>query len=84
MLTIAETKLDESFNSAQFQIENFHLWRADRTANDGGLLTYIRSDEFKSPSIRILSYFTDSWSKVCIKSLLNSLSLMEGVYKVHK
>jgi hypothetical protein len=31
MLTIAETKLDGSFNSAQFQIENFHLWRADRT-----------------------------------------------------
>lgn len=44
MLTIAETKLDESFNSAQFQIENFHLWRADKTANGGGLLTYIRSD----------------------------------------
>ena len=44
MLTIAETKLDESFNSAQFQIENFHLWRAHRTANGGGLLTYIRSD----------------------------------------
>ena len=44
MLTIAETKLDESFNSAQFQIENFHLWRADRTANGGGLLTYIKSD----------------------------------------
>jgi hypothetical protein len=36
MLTIAETKLDES------------------------LVAY----EFKSPSIRILSYFTDSWSKV--------------------
>jgi hypothetical protein len=33
MLTIAKTKLDESFNGAQFQIENFHLWRADRTAN---------------------------------------------------
>ena len=31
MLTIAEAKLDESFNGAQFQIENFHLWRADRT-----------------------------------------------------
>jgi exonuclease III len=44
MLTSAETKLDESFSSAQFQIENFHLWRADRTANGGGLLTYIRSD----------------------------------------
>lgn len=44
MLTIAETKLDESFNSAQFQLENFHLWRTDRTANGGGLLTYIRSD----------------------------------------
>ena len=44
MLTIAETRLDEPYSSAQFQIENFHLWRADRTVNGGGLLTYIRSD----------------------------------------
>ncbi|CAG2195891.1 unnamed protein product [Mytilus edulis] len=44
MIIVAETKLDETFKNGEFFIDNYHLWRADRTAKGGGLLVYIRSD----------------------------------------
>ena len=42
--TLSETKLDESFPTAQFHIPNFVLHRKDRNAHGGGVITYIRSD----------------------------------------
>ena len=44
IFTISETKLDGSFPSAQFHIENFVLHRKDRNAQGGGVIAYIRSD----------------------------------------
>ena len=44
MLFLAETKLDQSFVDCQFKVDNYSLWRADRTANGGGLMIYLRSD----------------------------------------
>jgi exonuclease III len=44
MIIVGEIKLDETFRNGEFPVDNFHLWRADRTANGGGLLVYIRSD----------------------------------------
>ena len=42
---ISETKLDDSFFSAQFKIEGFTTsYRYDRNDNGGGLLLYIRED----------------------------------------
>jgi hypothetical protein len=38
MLIIAETKLDETFPDSQFEVENYHLWRADRSSHGGGML----------------------------------------------
>ena len=45
MIFIAESKLDDTFTfrNSEFNVENYHLWRADRNASDGGLLVYIRS-----------------------------------------
>jgi hypothetical protein len=37
MLIIAETKLDETFPNSQFEVENDHLWRADRSSHGGGV-----------------------------------------------
>jgi hypothetical protein len=28
----------------QFQVNNYHFWRADRTAHGGGIAAYVRSD----------------------------------------
>jgi exonuclease III len=44
VLIIAETKLDETFPNSQFEVENDHLWRADRSSHGGGMLLYVRSD----------------------------------------
>ena len=44
LLFIAETKLDDSFVDAQFSVDNYHLWRADRTQNGGGVAAFLRSD----------------------------------------
>ena len=46
VFTIAESKLDESFPSADFKFEGFHFppFRIDCTSNSGGLLTYVRND----------------------------------------
>ena len=44
MLFLAETKIDFQFPDAQFQANNYHFWRADRTAYGGGIAAYVRSD----------------------------------------
>jgi exonuclease III len=81
MIIVGEIKLDETFRNGEFPVDNFHLWRADRTANGGGLLVYIRSDlacerknklecehiESFSPIIIILSYFVKCFIKVLNK-----------------
>ena len=41
---VAETKLDSSFPSAQFYVDDFTLHRKDLMASSGGLFVYIRSD----------------------------------------
>jgi exonuclease III len=40
---LSETKLDETFPNSQFEVENYHLWRADRSSHGGGMLLYARS-----------------------------------------
>ena len=42
MIIVGETKLDETFRNGEFHVDNFHLWRADRTANGG---TYLLLEE---------------------------------------
>ncbi|XP_060579019.1 uncharacterized protein LOC132735993 [Ruditapes philippinarum] len=44
ILFIAETKLDGSFPDAQWQVNGYHLWRADRNDKGGGIAVYLRSD----------------------------------------
>ncbi|KAL4228730.1 hypothetical protein ACF0H5_011773 [Mactra antiquata] len=43
LLFIAGTKLG-SFVDAQFQLDIYHLWAADRRAHCGGVLAYLHSD----------------------------------------
>ena len=45
ILTIAETKIDSSFPTAQFRLANYHTpYRLDISNNSGGILVYIRSN----------------------------------------
>ena len=45
LLLISDTKLDDSFPTAQFQMKGFSVpYRYDRNRKSGGLLLYIRKD----------------------------------------
>jgi len=45
ILSIAETKIDESFPTNQFLLNSFKIpYRLDLSHQSGGILTYIRSD----------------------------------------
>ena len=44
VLTICESKLDESFPKAQFHVDGFSVFRQDSSATSGGVMVYIRND----------------------------------------
>ena len=44
IFALSESKIDESFPSAQFFVNDFTLHRKDRNRFDGGILLYMRSD----------------------------------------
>ena len=70
ILLISETKLDDSFPSAQFLIKGFSApYRFDRKSKGGGLLFYIRKD-IPLPS-KILTYS----SNCDIETLLVEINL---------
>ena len=80
MLIIAETKLDETFPNSQFEVENYHLWRADRS-HGGGMLLYVRSDlacdrKVKLECKEIESIFTEI-------NVNDKKWLICGVYRPH-
>ena len=43
-LAISESKLDDSFLSAQFPAHDYSLYRQDVSSSSGGLLVYVRAD----------------------------------------
>ena len=58
ILTVAETKIDDSFPKEQFFMEGYSdPLRLDRDANGGGLLVYVRSD---IPSTELKSFKFDN------------------------
>ena len=44
VISISETKLDDSFPQAQFKCEGFTIYRQDRTCSGGGIMTCVRGD----------------------------------------
>ena len=45
ILLLSETKLDDSFPTAQFSLNGFcKPYRLDRSSNGGGILLYVRDD----------------------------------------
>ena len=54
ILVLTETKLDDTFSTANFIIPGFtNPYRRDRTANGGGILIYVRED---IPSKELLNH----------------------------
>ena len=47
ILVITETKLDESFSAAHFEIDGFHSpYVFNRSLNGGGIMVFVRDDIF--------------------------------------
>ena len=68
ILLISETKLDDSFSSAQFRLKEFSTpYRLDRNSKGGGLLLYSRED--------ILSIFLNSGSTCNIETISVEINL---------
>ncbi|CAC5365719.1 unnamed protein product [Mytilus coruscus] len=44
ILFLSDTRIDESVPNAQFCVDNFTTWRADRNQHGGGLIAYAGSD----------------------------------------
>ena len=45
ILLLSETKLDDSFSTAQFLLNGFcNPYRLDNSSNGGGILQYVRDD----------------------------------------
>ena len=45
ILTVRETKLDETFPSSQFHMDGFSLpYRIDRNRNGGGVMIFVREN----------------------------------------
>lgn len=65
---IAETKLDDSFQSSQFLLDGYHPpFRKDRNMYGGGLLLYIRSDI----PCRRLSIDTNNMESIAVELHIN-------------
>ena len=43
-LAISESKLDDSFPDAQFNVQGYNIFPQDNTSSSGGLIIYVRSD----------------------------------------
>ena len=56
VLLVSETKLDDSFPTAQFLLDGFSKpYRLDRCSNGGGLLLYVK-DDISSRLLTIIDY----------------------------
>ena len=79
LLIINETKLDDSFPNAQFQINGYKCLRKDRNIFDGGLCLYINEDiPFKQIHTKLL----EGLESMCIEMNLRKRKwLVIGMYK---
>ena len=83
ILLISETKLDDSYPSAQFSLNGFkEPYRYDRNSRGGGLLLYVR-DDIPSKNLRIKSIFNIELILIEI-NLRKRKWLLCGSYNPHR
>jgi len=76
---LSETKLNDSFPTAQFQIKGYKIFRKDRNNYGGGIMFYINEN---IPSRKLDFEFQDNLEILFIEfSLRNRKWLCIGLYK---
>ena len=79
-LAISETKLDDSFTSAQFHADGLSLHRQDYTCSSGGILLYVRSD-IAHRRIRKFECNFDGIQSICMElNLGKMISVADNVF----
>ena len=83
IFVLTESKIDASFPSLQFAMDGYTMFRADRNANGGGVLIYIRDD---IPCRQLISHPLDkSLEGICLEiNLTKSKWLLFGGYNHEK
>ena len=83
IILLSETKLDDSFHSAQFMLKKFGIpYRLDRNSNRGGLLIYFR-ENISSNFLKVKS--DCNIESICIEvNLRNRKWLINGSYIPNK
>ena len=83
IILLSETKLDDSFPSAQFMLKNFGIpYRLDRNSNGGGLLLYVRED---IPSKFLKVKFDCNIESICAEVNLRKRKwFINGSYSTNK
>ena len=80
-IAIAESKLDSSFPTAQFRIQNFEIYRQDFTSNSGGILIHLRED-IPQRRIEYAEVTCDGFESICIEVTLGGTkSVITSFYK---
>ena len=78
---VAETKIDSSFQTSQFELDGFHKpFRLDVSASSGGILTYIKSN---LPSRELTDFtFPETIQAMCIEiNLRKEKWLLVPIYR---
>ena len=78
---INESKLDDSFTNNLYIVDNYTLYRHDRTSHAGGIMGYIRSDipHTREPDYELDLDFVES---IAIKIVINKENwLLMGLYR---
>ena len=80
-LAISESKLDDSFPDAQFNVQGYNIFRQDNTSSSGGLIIYVRSD---IPHRRLINaeYNHDGIESLCLELTIGKTkTVFSCVYK---
>ena len=75
VLTISESKIDETFPDSMFHVDGFRLCRCDRKAGGGGLLVYVRSDICFIRVKQIKGLPSQTWSSFKTESIVVKIKL---------
>ena len=79
LFTVAETKLDNSFNDSQFAVTNYRIFRQDGSpSSSGGLLSYVRCD---IPCRRVPTLETKVVGMIAVELRIKNTNLNGWSYK---